>query len=206
MTTTRTGTTSASERLGRADIVDAAMLVIGTRGLDALTMRALAVELSVTPMAVYHHVSNKGELLQIVADAVIAGVEVPGPETGSWDVRLGGLVRELRARLTEFPGVGPYVLGSDVVMPGLDRLMTATIEMLVDAGFGDHDAALAFTAVHNYLLGRLTVEATLRGPRLERLKARRAGQPQPLGGDFPADEYFEYGLSHLISGLHPSLH
>ena len=199
-----TGTVTPSEPLGRAEIVDAAMRLISAEGLDGLTMRALAVELGVTPMAMYHHVSNKDELLQLVADTVIAGVDVPGPDIGPWDARLARLAYELRAQLATFPGVGPYVLGSDVAMPGLDRLMTATIGMLVAEGFSARDAALAFTAVHNYLLGRLTVEASLRGARFERLKARRAGQPQPPGGDLPADDYFDYGLSHLIEGLRPS--
>jgi AcrR family transcriptional regulator len=200
----QTRTATANEPRGRQDIVDAAMRLIGSRGLEGLTMRALALELGVTPMAMYHHVSNKEELLQLVADAVISGVEVPGNDAGPWNVRLARLAQELRAQLAAFPGVGPYVLGSDIAMPGLDRLMTQTIGMLVDEGFSERDAALAFTAVHNYLLGRLTVEASLRGERFKRLKARRAGQPQPPGGDLPADDYFEYGLSHLIDGMRPS--
>jgi len=195
---------AATEPLGREEIVAAAMRIIGDRGLDGLTMRALAVELGVTPMALYHHVPNKEGLLQLVADAVIEEVEVPGAASGPWNVRLAQLARELRARLAKFPGIGPYVLGSDIPMPGLDRLMTATIEMLEREGFTEREAALAFTAVHNYLLGRLTVEATLRGPRFEQLKARRAGWPQPPGGDLPADEYFDYGLRTLIAGVTPA--
>ena len=192
----------SSEPLGRQDVVDAAMRIIGARGLEALSMRALAVELGVTPMALYHHVPNKEGLLQLVADAVIEGVAVP--PSGSWDVRLAGLARELRSRLAAYPGLGPYILGSDIPMPGLDGLMTATIEMLETEGFSARDAALAFTAVHNYLVGRLTVEGTLRGDRLERLKARRAGRPQPPGGDLPADEYFDYGLRSLLAGFSPT--
>src|SRR4029453_2082581 len=197
------GAVQATEPLDRGDVVEAAMRIIRARGLDGLSMRALAVELGVTPMALYHHVPNKEGLLQLVADAVIEGVEVPRSEVGTWDVRLAELARELRARLAAFPGLGPYMLGSDIPMPALDRLMTATIQMLVNEGFSERDAALAFTSVHNYLLGRLTVEATLRGARFERLKARRAGRPQPPGGDLPADEYFDYGLNRLIAGVRP---
>jgi len=194
---------TASMPLGRADIVDAAMRIIGAQGLDGLTMRALALELRVTPMALYHHVPNKEGLLQLIADAVIEDVALPSPTAGGWDARLSEVARELRRRLGALPGIGPYVLGSDIPMPALDRLMTETIEMLVREGFSERGAALAFTAVHNYLLGRLTVESTLRGRRLEQLKARRAGRPQPPGGDLPADAYFDYGLSRLIAGLHP---
>jgi hypothetical protein len=88
-----------------------------------------------------------------------------------------------------------------VVTPGADRLMTSTIRMLVDAGFEEKEAALAYTAVHNYLLGRLYVEASLRGPRLRKLRAKRAGRSEPPAADLPADAYFEYGLQHLLRGL-----
>ena len=58
--------------------------------------------------------------------------------------------------------------------------------------------------MHNYLLGRLSVEASLRGPRLAKLRATRAGAPEPPGARLPADEYFDYGLAALLRGLGPS--
>ena len=130
-------------------------------------------------MAVYHHVQNKAELLQLVADAAIREIELPPASEGSWDMRLAALAAKLRERLAEFPGVGPYLLGSDVPMPGADRLVESAIAMLVEEGFDEEEAALAFTAVHNYLLGRLYVEASLRGPRFRRLRRRRSGLRQP---------------------------
>ncbi len=180
------------------------MRVTKAVGLDHLTMRALAAELGVTPMALYHHVPNKDALLQLVADAVIDDVDLPGPEVGPWDVRLASMARELRGRVSAFPGVGAYLLGSDVLTPAADRLVTSSVAMLESAGFSTRDAALAFTAVHNYLLGRLSVEATLRGPRLAKLRATRAGTPEPPGARLPADEYFDYGLAALLRGLRPS--
>ena len=192
---------SSGEPLGREEIVDAAMRVTKRTGLEGLTMRALAAELDVTPMAVYHHVQNKGELLQLVADTVILDVEVPPASAGPWEVRLAALARELRERLAEFPGVGPYLLGTDVPTPGADRLVESAIAMLVDAGFGEEEAALAFTAVHNYLLGRLYVEASLRGPRYRKLRKKRSRLPAPQIPNLPADRYFEYGLEQLIRGL-----
>jgi AcrR family transcriptional regulator len=192
---------SIGEPLGRGEIVDAAMRVTKRAGLDRLTMRALAAELDVTPMAVYHHVQNKAELLQLVADAVVADVEVPPASAGPWETRLSALARELRDRLAEFPGVGPYLLGTDVPTPGADRLVESAIAMLVEAGFDEEEAALAFTAVHNYVLGRLYVEASLRGPRYRRLRQKRSGLPVPRIPNLPADRYFDYGLEHLIRGL-----
>ena len=126
---------SEGEPLGREEIVAGAMRVTKAVGLDHLTMRALAAELGVTPMALYHHVPNKDALLQLVADAVIGEIDVPPPDVGPWDVRLAALARDLRARVSAFPGVGAYLLGSDVLTPGTDALVTSSVAMLESAGF-----------------------------------------------------------------------
>lgn len=49
-------------------IVAASFAIADADGLDGLTMRRLAVELGVTPMAVYHHVANKEQLLDLLVD------------------------------------------------------------------------------------------------------------------------------------------
>jgi TetR/AcrR family tetracycline transcriptional repressor len=59
-------------------IVDAACALIADAGLDALSMRRLGAALGVDPMAVYHHVANKRELLAMEL--------APGDDP--WEVRL----------------------------------------------------------------------------------------------------------------------
>src|SRR5664280_309526 len=63
------------EPLARETIVVAAMKIIDTEGLDALSMRRLGAELGVNPMAAYYHVPNKAALYDLVLDAVMAGVD-----------------------------------------------------------------------------------------------------------------------------------
>ena len=46
--------------------VDAALGLIRTQGLAGLTMRAVASELGVTPMAVYYYIADKDELVRLV--------------------------------------------------------------------------------------------------------------------------------------------
>ncbi len=58
----------------------AAQELLITAGLDGLSMRALARQLSVTPNALYSHVANKTALLDDLCDAVLAAVEVPVPD------------------------------------------------------------------------------------------------------------------------------
>src|ERR1700729_255933 len=55
-------------KLDREVVVDAALQVADTEGLEAVTIRRLAQELSVTPMALYWHFKDKEALLGAVAD------------------------------------------------------------------------------------------------------------------------------------------
>jgi AcrR family transcriptional regulator len=191
--------------LSREEIVAVAMRLTEKLGLEKLTMRAVADEFGVTPMALYYWIPNKNVLLQLLADAVIGEVELPHPDIGPWDIRLAELARGMRARLNAFPGVGAYLLGSDVVTPGADRLYTRAIQMLVEAGFDPRDATLAFTALHNLLLGRLIVETALRGPKRQRLEQEWQGRQTPPHVVLPADDFFEYGLEALLIGLRARL-
>ena len=69
-----------TEQLSQERIVAAALAVAKRVGFDRLTMRALADELGVTPMAAYYYVSSKDQLLELVADAVASDAK-PLPPT-----------------------------------------------------------------------------------------------------------------------------
>jgi AcrR family transcriptional regulator len=63
--------------LSLARIVDAAVHIADTEGLDAVSMGRVAAELGAAPMSLYRHVSNKEELLRLMVDA--AWGDSPGP-------------------------------------------------------------------------------------------------------------------------------
>ncbi|MFD9520849.1 TetR/AcrR family transcriptional regulator C-terminal domain-containing protein [Streptomyces sp. NPDC059979] len=68
--------------LNRDRVLRAAVTLADAIGIDALSMRRLAQELDVVPMALYKHVANKEELLDGMADAVVGEIDPPaaGPD------------------------------------------------------------------------------------------------------------------------------
>jgi AcrR family transcriptional regulator len=80
-------TRSGSDPLSVERIVDAACLIVDRDGLRGLSMRKLGAHLEVDPMAVYHHVADKRELLALVTARTIGEVVPPDPSM-SWDVRV----------------------------------------------------------------------------------------------------------------------
>lgn len=69
-------------------IVEAAMRVADTAGLEAVSMARVAAELGVTTMALYRHVASKDELLQLMWNASAIGAEKLVIEADGWRDRL----------------------------------------------------------------------------------------------------------------------
>ena len=99
-------------------IVDAAFELANTEGLEAVTMARVGKALGVTPMALYRHVSNKDELLTLLADR-IADVP-PLPSDVGWREGLELWVRaQIDAALAR-----PWILDLPLsaLLPGPVRL------------------------------------------------------------------------------------
>lgn len=62
--------------LTRSDIVAAALQVLREQGLEVCSMRRIAAEVGVQPSALYHHVPSKQALLMLMADEIVAPVNV----------------------------------------------------------------------------------------------------------------------------------
>lgn len=62
--------------LNRQRAFQAALELADTKGIDALSMRNLAAQLGVVPMALYRHVVNKEDLLDGMVEAVYGEVNV----------------------------------------------------------------------------------------------------------------------------------
>jgi TetR/AcrR family transcriptional regulator, tetracycline repressor protein len=139
--TPRTATASrAKVDLSREAIVERALTVMDTEGPDAITIRRIAQEFGVTPMALYWHVANKDELLAAMGDALLAGVEPP-PAVGPWSVQLRAVVENLIENLSKHPAAAELVFPRILIVePGL-RITEFTLALLEDAGFSREQAA-----------------------------------------------------------------
>jgi AcrR family transcriptional regulator len=63
--------------LSRDRVLRAAVAFADESGIESLSMRKLAHELGVVPMALYKHVASKEELLDGMVDVVIAEIDPP---------------------------------------------------------------------------------------------------------------------------------
>jgi AcrR family transcriptional regulator len=67
--------------LSRERVVETAIALADDHGVDALTMRRLGSALGVEAMSLYHHVSNKDDVLDGMVDAIMEEIGLPeGPD------------------------------------------------------------------------------------------------------------------------------
>jgi len=125
-------------RTDRTQIVDAALELVATTGLDGLTMSRTAKRVGLSEMGLYRHVASRDELIEFVVDAALARivpVEVTPPdrpgEVRSVLVDLGGqLVRGLAA----YPGVAAHLGLHGPTGPAGLGLMGAIMRLLARGG------------------------------------------------------------------------
>src|SRR5688500_6807261 len=71
------------ERLTRERVIDAALRVMDTEGLDAVTMRRVAREVGVEAMSLFNHVRDKEDLLEAICGRVMSEYRVD-QGSGPW--------------------------------------------------------------------------------------------------------------------------
>lgn len=197
------------------DKVLAAAFELAGGGLDAVSMRALGARLGADPTAVYRYFRTKDELLDAMADAVVAG-DQPVPQTGRPAEDLAGAFENFRTSLLAHPALVPVVArrppGGEATQEGADRVLA----LLSGAGLDAATAAAAYQALLFYTLGHALLEApyALMGPDAtgaERQQVRDQLTTPPPGHDHLAaagphlytdmDRQFRYGLDLMLTGL-----
>lgn len=202
--------------LDREQIAAAALTVVREEGIDALTIRRVAAELDASRMALYRHVESKDALIDLAAGA-IAEPDLPAltKRGGDWEEQLRRIARTLRERLRTYPGLAALLLSRANASPAGLALADHCLAILRDAGFDTHQAARAYAAFFDVVLGRIHRELTTADGAPERRlaaqveAARRTGgadlarlrEALPVFETLTADEIFETELEMLIAGL-----
>ena len=132
-------------------MLQAAVARADEAGLDAFSMRGLALELDVVPMALYKHVANKEELLDGMVDIVFSEIELP---SGDLDWRLAMRSRAISTR--EALRRHSWAIGMmESRQPGPANLRNhnAVMGCLREAGFSFAMAVHAYSVQDSYIYG-----------------------------------------------------
>jgi len=193
------------------EIVDVGLGLVRSQGLDAITTRRLADELGVTPMAVYHHLASKQELLARVVERI--GVDVRLPHDGRpWTEQMRHYCMGWREELRRHPGVARHLLTQDAPPATALRVLDDAVGLLIQAGFDEREAARAYAALVSFVLTRVDLEEVLgasgtRGADVPEHLVAALGSDHDFGlvvgylEELTDDDHFTYMLDALLAGI-----
>jgi AcrR family transcriptional regulator len=190
-------------------------------GPEAFTMRGLAEELGISPMALYRYFPSKTDLMDAAIEIAAPEIELPEPGAGPWKEQLAGLARALFHAGVRHPSVARERFNRPLQTPSAVRVTNRAIEVLLEAGLSKPDAVAAFKALLVHTLASAAFAASESRPDVrERASKRHASLPveeltamaavaDELTAALGGDEAFELGLAALLEeierrGAHPS--
>ena len=146
--------------LTRDRALAAAVAVADAEGIDALTMRRLAAELSVEAMSLYHHVANKTDILDGMVEVVFAEIELPAAGD-AWRPAMRARAVSARQALMRHKWAVNIMNSRAAPGPATLRHHDAVIGCCRRAGFTVTEAGHIFSLIDSYLYGFVLQEAAL---------------------------------------------
>lgn len=212
---------TARPRLTRAAVLAGAMALADGIGVEPLTIRRLAEHLGVKPMAIYHHVASKEEILDGMVDLVFT--EIALPSTGThWKDAVRVRATSARDVLVRHRWAVPLLESRTHPGPATLAHHEAMIGCLRGAGFPmamvAHAYALIDAFVYGFVLQQTTMPFDTAGGSPEETAELMAGIMAAMPEDgFPhlvafATEHvlqpgysfaaeFDFGLDLILDGL-----
>ena len=144
--------------LTREGVVALALEIGTAEGLEAVSLRRIAQELGVTPMALYRHVRDKQDLINAMTEAVLEGIDASvglRPEM-TWTERMRLYIDNYKGQLDARPLALPLSIAyNGEGPPSFWRVLEQLLAILLDAGFARREAIVLIRMVSNLLAGYL---------------------------------------------------
>jgi len=120
--------------LSRDRVLRAAVARADKAGIESLSMRRLAEELGVVPMALYRHVANKEELLDGMIDVVVGEIDPPVAGAG-WKSAVRQRILSARRALLRHPWASQVMESKQNPTPLVLAYMDTMIGLFRAGGF-----------------------------------------------------------------------
>ena len=112
-------------------ILDAALSLLDEEGEQALSMRAVAARLGVTPMSLYHHVADRAALLVALSAKIYGGVLEGERGEASAQEALRTLLLRYHEAVGRHPALTLAIFGEPAAFAGTTVRITERLEALL---------------------------------------------------------------------------
>jgi AcrR family transcriptional regulator len=142
--------------LSRERVLAAAVDRADHEGLSGLTMRALAADLGVEAMSLYHHLPGKGGLLDGLVESLMSEIDAATAgvaPTSDWREQVRGRCLAAREVMVRHPW-GPQLMTSrTAIPPAVYAHFEAVLATMIAAGFSYHLGHRALHSLGSMVLG-----------------------------------------------------
>jgi AcrR family transcriptional regulator len=207
------------EPLTKERILRTAVALADEGGVDSLSMRRIAQELGVVPMALYKHVANKDEMLDGMVDVVVG--EIDPPLAGAdWKTAIRERVLSARRALLRHPWASRVIESRTAPTPTVIGYMDEMIGILRKGGFSVDLTHHAMHAMGSRALGfsqELFDDTPDDPPEIQAIAAQQMAEAYPYISEMAAaishddasvvgqgcdDQFeFEFALDLMLDGL-----
>ena len=122
-------------------IVDAALSILKSEGLAALSMRRVAAALDTAAGSLYVYLAGRDALLEAMFDRIMASIELPVPDPSRWRHQLHSLMTRLRDTLVSYPGITAATMVDPPQTEATLDVLENLLGILLAGGIDPQDAA-----------------------------------------------------------------
>src|SRR5215210_9069153 len=144
-------------------VVEGALALADAEGLEAVTIRRLAGELGVTPMALYWHFRSKDDLLDGMAARIFEEIDLSVDASAGWQEQLRALLGSMLGVLRAHPSTAILLSTRTASSEGSLRASEVALDILRRGGFSPTEATQiarhALSTVTNLVSGEPGVVA-----------------------------------------------
>ncbi|MEU5941648.1 TetR/AcrR family transcriptional regulator C-terminal domain-containing protein [Micromonospora sp. NPDC047548] len=211
--------------LSRDRILLAAVALADEAGIESLSMRNLAQDLGVVPMALYKHVANKDELLDGMIDVAVGEIDPPVPDA-DWKHTVRRRILSARQVLRRHPWAPLAIESRNMATPAILTYLDSMVGTFRAGGFSADLAHHVMHAMGSRILGfsqelfdasrragrsgttnpdppaALPPEVAARFPHLAEIATAASHDNESVVGQGCDDQFeFEFALDLLLDGI-----
>ncbi|MFB0772932.1 TetR/AcrR family transcriptional regulator C-terminal domain-containing protein [Proteus cibi] len=201
-------------KIDRLKILDTAISLLESEGIEGLTMRKLADALQIKAASLYWHFDNKQTLIEGIADRIVSDVAVNFELTHHWQEDSKQLAYDLRNAFLRHRDGARVFAGTYVISENVLRINNTFISAIMQSGASAELASQMTMTLLYFILGCCIEQQSVMLIEKEEITNKREAFKQLVQDNFPqtwqardvlfADDFthrFDFGLEQLILGF-----
>ncbi len=186
--------------LSRETILDAAIAILDTHGIDGLSMRRLGAALGVEAMSLYNHIPSKTALLDGIHERILLSLD-PTAQVRTWQSYARHQANALHRALLAHPNAIPLFATRPAATPAAMERLDRYLEILLRAGFTAVQALSIVQLLAQLVVGHAMWTSSVEVTVYDDSAPAHVKQVERALAKWNPDRELELGIDALLHGF-----